>query len=78
MVGEQDLENRDNKELPSFVQAVAGSLVVVLLLSLRPLFSIVIALPLGGLVCALSCKSIYKFKEYAEFGLSKVTGVSIS
>lgn len=81
MVGEQDLENRDNKELPSFVQAVAGPLVVVLLLALRPLFSIVIdpliALPLGGLVCALSCRSIHRFKEYAEFGLGKVTGVSI-
>ncbi|MDE6740626.1 MAG: GntP family permease, partial [Lachnospiraceae bacterium] len=81
LVGEQDLENRDNKELPSFIQAVAGPLVVVLLLSLRPLFSIVIdpliALPLGGLVCALACKNIHKFKEYAEFGLGKVTGVSI-
>lgn len=81
LVSEQDLENRDNKELPSFIQAVAGPLVVVLLLSLRPLFSIVIdpliALPLGGLVCALACKNIRKFKEYAEFGLGKVTGVSI-
>ena len=81
MVGEQDLENRDNKELPSFLQAIAGPLVVVLLLSLRPLFSIVIdpliALPLGGLVCALSCRSIHRLKEYAEFGLGKVTGVSI-
>lgn len=81
MVGEQDLENRDNKELPSLVQAIAGPLVVVVLLSLRPLFSIVIdpliALPLGGLICALSCRSIHRFNEYAEFGLGKVTGVSI-
>lgn len=81
LVSEQDLENRDNKELPSFIQAIAGPLVVVLLLSLRPLFSIVIdpliALPLGGFVCALACKNIHKFKEYAEFGLGKVTGVSI-
>ena len=81
LVGEQDLENRDNKELPSLIQAIAGPLVVVVLLALRPLFSIVIdpliALPLGGLVCALSCRSIQKFKEYAEFGLGKVTGVSI-
>ena len=81
MVGERDLENRDNKELPSLIQAIAGPLVVVVLLSLRPLFSIVIdpliALPLGGLVCALSCRSLHRFKEYAEFGLGKVTGVSI-
>lgn len=81
MVGENDLENRESKSLPSFIQAIAGPLLVVILLALRPLFSIVIdpliALPLGGLVCALACGGIKQFREYAEFGLSKVTGVSI-
>lgn len=81
MVSENDLENRENKELPSFAQAIAGPALVVALLALRPLFSIVIdpliALPLGGFVCALSCKNLSRFKEYAEFGLGKVTGVSI-
>ncbi len=81
VVDQQDLENREGKTLPTFLQAIAGPLLVVVLLALRPLFSIVIdpliALPLGGFLCALACKSIKKFREYAEFGLSKVTGVSI-
>ena len=81
IVDQQDLENREGKTLSSFLQAIAGPLLVVVLLALRPLFSIVIdpliALPLGGFLCALACGSIKKFREYAEFGLSKVTGVSI-
>lgn len=81
MVGDEDLENRKSKALPSFMQAVAGPVLVVTLLALRPLFSIVvdplIALPMGGFVCVLACKDIKKFREYAEFGLGKVTGVSI-
>ena len=81
MVSEQDLEKREDKDLPSFVQAFAGPLTVIILLALRPLFSIVIdpliALPLGGFVCALACGKLKKFREFAEFGLSKVAGVSI-
>lgn len=81
MVSEQDLEKREDKNLPSFIQAFAGPLTVIILLALRPLFSIVIdpliALPLGGFVCALACRKLKKFREFAEFGLSKVAGVSI-
>lgn len=80
-VSEQDLEKREDKNLPSFIQAFAGPLTVIVLLALRPLFSIVIdpliALPLGGFVCALACGKLKKFREFAEFGLSKVAGVSI-
>lgn len=81
MVSEQDLEKREDKNLPSFIQAFAGPLTVIVLLALRPLFSIVIdpliALPLGGFVCALACGKLKRFREFAEFGLSKVAGVSI-
>lgn len=81
MIQESDLENISGKKLPSFGQAIVGPIVVVLLLALRPLFSIVIdpliALPLGGLVCTLACGYIKNLREYAEFGLSKVAGVSI-
>lgn len=82
MVSDQDLEKHaDNKKLPTFIQAFAGPLTVIILLALRPIFSIVIdpliALPLGGLVCAIACGSLVQFREFAEFGLSKVTGVSI-
>ena len=82
MVSDQDLEKHaDNKKLPTFVQAFAGPLTVIILLALRPIFSIVIdpliALPLGGLVCAIACGNLVQFREFAEFGLSKVAGVSI-
>lgn len=81
MVNASDLENRESKELPKFWQAIAGPLVVVILLALRPVCNIVIdpliALPLGGLVCSITCGGIKQFISYAEFGLSKVTGVSI-
>ena len=82
MVSDQDLEKHaDNKKLPTFIQAFAGPLTVIILLALRPIFSIVIdpliALPLGGLVCAVACGSLVQFREFAEFGLSKVAGVSI-
>lgn len=80
-ITEQDLENREDKELPSFLQAIAGPVVVIVLLALRPLASIVvdplIALPVGGAVCALACGKIKNIREYAEFGLSKVIGVSV-
>lgn len=82
MVSDQDLEKHaDNKKLPTFIQAFAGPLTVIILLALRPIFSIVIdpliALPLGGLVCAIACGSLVQFREFAEFGLSKMAGVSI-
>lgn len=82
MVSDQDLEKHaDNKKLPTFIQAFAGPLTVIILLALHPIFSIVIdpliALPLGGLVCAIACGSLVQFREFAEFGLSKVAGVSI-
>ena len=61
--------------------AVLGPLVVVGLLSLRPLCGItidpLIALPAGGLVSILVCGEWRETVSYSEFGLSKVIGVSI-
>lgn len=80
-VTENDLEQKEDKNLPSFIQAVAGPVVVVILLALRPVASIVIdpliALPVGGVVCALACGQIKNIREYVEFGLGKVVGVSV-
>lgn len=80
-ITEKDLEEREGKELPSFLAAIAGPVVVVILLALRPICGVtidpLIALPLGGVICALACGQIVKVKEYTEFGLSKVVGVSI-
>lgn len=80
-ITENDLEQKEDKNLPPFIQAVAGPVVVVILLALRPVASIVIdpliALPIGGVVCALACGQIKNIREYAEFGLGKVVGVSV-
>ncbi len=76
-----DLEKAESKELPSFFKAILGPLVVIILLALRPIFDIaidpMIALPIGGLVCTIATGNIKRFAGYAEFGLGKVTGVSI-
>ena len=80
-VTENDLEQKEDKNLLSFIQAIVGPVVVVILLALRPVASIVIdpliALPVGGVVCALACGQIKNIREYAEFGLGKVVGVSV-
>ena len=66
---------------PVLVQALAGPLVVVGLLSLRPLCGFVVdplvALPAGGLVAIFACGQWRSTVAYSEFGLSKVIGVSI-
>lgn len=81
MVDASDLEKNEEKKLPAFVAAIAGPVVVILLLALRPVCGItidpLIALPVGGLVCMLACGNIKNVIAYTEFGLSKVTGVSI-
>ena len=66
---------------PSLVQAALGPLVVIALLALRPLCGVVVdplvALPAGGLASVLVCGAWRQTVPYAEFGLSKVVGVSI-
>jgi len=66
---------------PSVLQALLGPLTVVALLAMRPLFGVVVdplvALPAGGIVSMLACGKWRESVSYAEFGLSKVVGVSI-
>ena len=66
---------------PHILLAALGPLVVVGLLSLRPLLGItvdpLVALPAGGLVSILVCGQWRETVAYSEFGLSKVIGVSI-
>lgn len=80
-VSEKLSDATENRELPSFLQAIAGPAVVIILLGLRSAASIeidpLIALPAGGIVCALACGHIKFIREYAEFGLEKVIGVSV-
>lgn len=74
-------ETSEGQALPNILSAVAGPVVVVVLLALRPLCKIsidpLIALPVGGLVSIVACGAIRQTIAYAEFGLGKVTGVAI-
>ena len=71
----------EETKLPSMLAAVAGPVVVVALLALRPIFGIavdpLVALPAGGIVSILSCGCWRNTSEYCEYGLSKVVGVAI-
>ena len=68
-------------KLPPFWSAIAGPVVVVALLALRPIcgFAVdpLVALPAGGIVSILACGRWRRTAEYCEYGLSKVVGVSI-
>lgn len=81
LITNDDLEKSSNNKLPSFIAAISGPIVVIVLLSLRPVLNItidpLIALPAGGAVCTLMCGEAKHLKVYAEFGLSKVIGVSV-
>lgn len=67
--------------LPSFGTSLAGPLVAILLLALRPLFGIVIdpmvALPIGGLVTIIATRSWKLAGESVTFGLEKMSVVAI-
>ena len=69
------------EKLPSFLASIAGPLFTIALLSLRPLFGIVIdpmiALPLGGIVTLAATRSLNITSESIEYGLSKMTPVAL-
>ena len=76
-----DVEAGGSRQLPGFLQAIAGPLVVIILLALRPIAGItidpLIALPAGGLVCVLVTGNAKNTVSFTEYGLSKVIGVSV-
>ncbi|MGL5152299.1 MAG: GntP family permease [Clostridium sp.] len=71
----------DSKDKPSFITALVGPLVAIMLLMLRPIANIaidpLIALPVGGIVGAIAMGKIKNINQYATFGLSKMSGVAI-
>lgn len=71
----------DDETLPPFWASIAGPLVAILLLALRPLAGIVIdpliALPVGGIVGILTTRSWKKAGESIGFGLEKMSVVAI-
>ena len=82
-VDAQELESDEDKtnELPTFVKAISGPIVAVILLSLRPIADIVIdpmiALPVGGLMGSLIMGKFKGIIDQASLGLSKMTPVAI-
>ena len=79
-VSESDCDSAESS-LPGFLPAIAGPLVVIILLALRPLTGVsidpLIALPVGGIVSMLVTGNAKNVVPFSEFGLSKVIGVSI-
>lgn len=67
--------------LPSFLTAIVGPLVAIILLSLRPIAGIsidpLIALPVGGICGVIAMGKIKELNNYATYGLAKMTGVAI-
>ncbi|MBD5083936.1 MAG: GntP family permease [Clostridiales bacterium] len=80
-ISQSDLEAQEGKTLPGFLPAIAGPVVVILLLALRPIADIsidpLIALPVGGAVSILVTGNAKRTISIMEFGLSKVVGVSV-
>ena len=79
--GMVDSEGTAGEKLPSFLASIAGPLFTIALLSLRPLFGIVIdpmiALPLGGIVTLAATRSLNITSESIEYGLSKMAPVAL-
>jgi len=71
----------ENKDLPTFIGAITGPAVTVLLLILRPTLGIVIdpliALPIGGICGILAMKKGKNTLEFLTMGLQKMSGVSL-
>jgi len=68
-------------ELPSFCSSIAGPLVAIGLLALRPIcgFAVdpLVALPVGGVVCIAATRAWKKSGECLRFGLGKMSGIAI-
>ena len=79
-VTDDDISSRESL-LPSFVVSMVAPIVTILLLSLRPVFGIVIdpliALPVGGLSGLLAMRKWELMKESIGYGLEKMSFVAI-
>lgn len=71
----------EDKDLPSFGASMAGPILAIALLILRPFANItidpIIALPAGGIVGALAMGKAKHMMEYFEAGLKRMSGVAM-
>ena len=79
--GADGADGAGTKDGPGLVAALAGPLVVVLLLVLRPVCGIavdpLVALSAGGLACVLAARRARETVEICSFGLSQVSGIAL-
>ena len=76
-----DIKKQENQSLPSFAASIAGPVVTIILLALRPLAGIpidpLVALPVGGLVGLLCIRKLSLLKKSLEYGLMKMSPIVI-
>lgn len=71
----------EDKNLPSFMASIAGPLVAIALLALRPIcgFAVdpLVALPAGGIAGIITTGSWRKTGECLRYGLEKMSGIAV-
>lgn len=76
-----DIEAEEIENKPNFLQAIAGPVITIMLLALRPIAGInidpLIALPVGGIVACIVMGKSKHIGEYSAYGLTKMSGVAI-
>ena len=76
-----DLDASKDGQLPNWFAAICGPIIVVALLSLRPIFDITIdplvALPIGGFICVIVTGNLRHSIDIMAYGLGKVAGVCV-
>lgn len=74
-------EYDDNEKLPSLLASLAGPIVTIVLLALRPMAGIVIdpmiALPVGGIVGIITTGNWKNMTSCLSYGLEKMSGIAI-
>ena len=70
-----------NEKLPSFTASIAGPLVVIIMLALRPIAGVtidpLIALPVGGIIGIIATRQWNRASESLAFGLEKMSVVAV-
>ncbi len=81
MLIEGEINDDENEKLPSLWSSLAGPIVTIALLALRPIADIVIdpmiALPAGGLVGITTTGNAKNFSKCLSYGLEKMSGIAI-
>lgn len=81
MTSEPGQENDTDENLPSLWASIAGPIVTIALMALRPICGIVIdpmiALPVGGLVGIITTRNYKNATSCITFGLEKMSGIAM-